>query len=40
MWVQAWKRENGNGSKWELKGRYVYLCSEYFITVMFDLNFY
>ena len=33
------KRENADGSKWETKGRYVYLCSEHFITSMFGLNF-
>ena len=39
-WVQACKRENADGSKWQKKGRYVYLCSEHFTTSMFDLNFY
>ena len=39
-WVQACKGENADGSKWEPKGRYVYLCSEHFVTSMFDLNFY
>ena len=38
-WVQACKRENSDGSNWEPKRRYVYLCSEDFITSMFDLNF-
>ena len=39
-WVQACERENADGSKWEPKGRYVYLCSDHFITTMFDLSFY
>ena len=38
-WVQACERENSDGSKWEPKRRYVYLCSEHFITSMSDLNF-
>ena len=38
--VQSCKRENADGSKWKPKGTSVYLCSEHFITSMFDLNFY
>ena len=39
-YIQACKRENADASKWEPKGRYVYLCSEHFITSMSDLSFY
>ena len=38
--VQDCKRENAEGSKWEPKGKYVYLCLEHFIVSMFDFNFY
>lgn len=30
-WVQACKRVNADGSKWEPGGKYVYPCSEHFI---------
>ena len=29
-WVQAVKRVNSDGSKWEPHGNYVYLCSDHF----------
>ena len=34
-WVQACKRVNVDATKWELSSRYVYLCSEHFITSKF-----
>ena len=32
-------KDNADGSKWETEWRYIYLCSEHFVTNMFDMNF-